>query len=169
MKEKREDSKPDVQVGVATKSISKPKKRRKKQRKGKKKDKLLSTSSIFSGSRDFVSDLRDYLDLWETRNDTNWKFNKVIQAWALENCFDASKIDDDLFQQLFPYILSVIGVAQNRLRDRCVTLLREQSILDTKQSESADPQGDREEEKVNLRLKENQRAKRISRALASCK
>jgi hypothetical protein len=44
-----------------------------------------------------------------------WKFNKILQTWALDNCFDKKKIDVSLFKALMPYLLSIKGKAVERL------------------------------------------------------
>jgi hypothetical protein len=59
--------------------------------------------------RDFSGDLQEYLSGWEQKATATWKFNKVLQAWALSHAFDSDKIDDDLFLQLCPYLESVQG------------------------------------------------------------
>jgi len=59
--------------------------------------------------RDFSGDLKEYLEGWENKTTVTWKFNKVLQAWALSNTFDNSKIDAELFKQLCPYLVSVQG------------------------------------------------------------
>jgi hypothetical protein len=68
---------------------------------------------------DFENELRDYLAKWTARqlggDDEGWKFNKVVQTWALDNCFDKKKIDSKLFKSLLPYIRTVKGAALNRL------------------------------------------------------
>ena len=70
-------------------------------------------------SEDFGNELRDYLAKWTARqlggNDEGWKYNKVVQTWALDNCFDKKKIDSKLFKSLLPYIRTVKGAALNRL------------------------------------------------------
>jgi hypothetical protein len=40
-------------------------------------------------------------------NSGQWKFNKILQTWALDNCFDKKKIDVTLFKVLMPYLLSI--------------------------------------------------------------
>lgn len=80
-----------------------------KRKKDKKKPKKLH--------HDFVQELTDYLSAWESRHvSTQWKFSKIIQTWALENCFDKRKIDSKLFKHLLPYLITVQGVAVERLR-----------------------------------------------------
>ena len=68
---------------------------------------------------DFGNELRDYLAKWSARqlggDNEGWKFNKVVQTWALDHCFDKKKIDAKLFKSLLPYILTVKGAALNRL------------------------------------------------------
>lgn len=68
-----------------------------------------------SKSRDFESDLLEYLSNWERRESIPWKFNKVLQAWALSNVFDKEKISSSTFKQLSPYLKSVQGGARTRL------------------------------------------------------
>ncbi len=66
--------------------------------------------------RDFSNDLREYLQMWRTREENGiWKFNKVLQAWALDNLFEKDKIDQVLFKELIPYVLTVKGAALDRL------------------------------------------------------
>jgi hypothetical protein len=72
-------------------------------------------SSKDSTNRSFTTQLTEYLDAWENRDSAPWKFSKVIQSWALENCFHKDKIDTDLFKRLIPYILTVQGGARDRL------------------------------------------------------
>lgn len=68
-------------------------------------------------NRDFSSDLSEYLRTWRT-NKTEWKFNKVLQVWALESCFTKDLIDKNLFHDLLPYIGTVMGFARTRLIER---------------------------------------------------
>ena len=63
--------------------------------------------------RDFSGDLQEYLAGWEQKATVSWKFNKVLQAWALSNAFDENKIDADLFKQLCPYLESVQGESRS--------------------------------------------------------
>ena len=73
--------------------------------------------------RDFVSDLHEYVEKW--KNKTGWKFNKVLQTYALDNCLDFLRIDEPLFTALLPYIESVVGVARQRLLDSCGNVIEE--------------------------------------------
>lgn len=66
-------------------------------------------SCVEPKGRDFSGDLEEYLQGWEQKAVATWKFNKVLQAWALSNTFDESKIDTDLFDKLCPYLESVQG------------------------------------------------------------
>ena len=95
-----------------------PKKKVHKKRKPKKAKKVDKT-------RDFPGDLEEYLEQWvdrETEGST-WKFNKILQAWALDNCFNKKKVSSDLFKQLLPYLLSVQGGALDRLAERAAIIL----------------------------------------------
>lgn len=73
------------------------------------------TSKSIRQPRDFVSDLKSYLQAWKLRDSHDWKFNKVLQTWALQNCFEKHKIDSKLFKELLPYIMSIQGAAMERL------------------------------------------------------
>jgi hypothetical protein len=68
-----------------------------------------------SKSRDFQSDLIEYLSNWERKESIPWKFNKVLQAWALANLFEKEKINSSTFKQLCPYLKTVKGGARTRL------------------------------------------------------
>jgi len=71
--------------------------------------------------RDYSNELRNYLAEWKNRdvydNDmVTWKFNKLLQSWALENCFDKKRVDSITFKALLPYIMTIQGAALNRLK-----------------------------------------------------
>lgn len=68
-----------------------------------------------AASRNFSTDLLMYLSTWASRSIIPWKFNKVLQNWALEHYSDSSKIDGAIFELLIPYLESVQGVARDRL------------------------------------------------------
>ncbi|RYH18826.1 DUF2373 domain-containing protein [archaeon] len=67
--------------------------------------------------RDFSSDLKDYLKAWKKRDisDSDWKFNKVLQVWAIAHCLNDKRIDDILLKRLIPYLQSVQGGARDRM------------------------------------------------------
>jgi hypothetical protein len=48
--------------------------------------------------RDFGTDLIGYISSWNYRESAPWKFNKILQTWALDNCYDKKKIDTSLFK-----------------------------------------------------------------------
>lgn len=74
--------------------------------------------------RDYSNDLKEYLSMWRVREETGqWKFNKVLQAWALDNCFEKDKIDAALFKELIPYILTVKGAALDRLSELALEII----------------------------------------------
>lgn len=80
-----------------------------------------TASQIKQKTRDFSKDLNDYIREWMAR-DTNdsgleasWKFNKIIQTWAINNCFDKNKVDSDLFKLWLPYAKTIQGSARERL------------------------------------------------------
>jgi len=80
-------------------------------------------------SRDFSSDLASYLQQWKgtqgsspTPSSSGWKFNKVLQNWALAECLNGECIAKNLFHDLLPYLCSVQGGARDRLLERCDVL-----------------------------------------------
>ncbi len=66
-------------------------------------------------SRDHQTDLKNYLEQWRSRDvGSNWKFNKVLQTWAIANALNKNEIDKELFRELCPYLQSVSGGAKER-------------------------------------------------------
>lgn len=93
-----------------------------------------SSSSSKKKSRNFTSDLKLYLELWQQHvaiqkgeatdaQYTLWKFNKVLQAWALDNCLDKEKVPLDVFKTLLLYIATVKGGARERLREQMIDII----------------------------------------------
>ncbi len=80
-----------------------------------------SETKIKKKNRNFDGDLESYLISWKSRHNKNsdWKFNKVLQIWAFENCLDDKKISNKLFEKLCPYIQSAMGNARVRLIEKC--------------------------------------------------
>ena len=76
------------------------------------------TIALEKSRRDFTVDLVEYLSTWSNRENGMWKFNKTLQIWALEHCFDETKIDASLFKELLPYLASIQGAALERLKTR---------------------------------------------------
>jgi WKF domain len=90
--------------------------------------------------RDFSTDLLGYISSWNYRETSGqWKFNKILQTWALDNCFDKQRIDAALFKALIPYLLSIKGSAVDRL------LARAEEII-TKSCEDEDNEEDDDED-----------------------
>lgn len=74
--------------------------------------------------RDFSTDLLSYLSSWNYRETSGqWKFNKILQTWALDNCFEKQKVDAVLFKALIPYLLSIKGSAVDRLLARAEEII----------------------------------------------
>ena len=66
--------------------------------------------------RDFSTDLMGYISAWNYRETSGvWKFNKILQTWALDHCFDKKRIDANVFKALMPYLLSIKGNSVDRL------------------------------------------------------
>jgi hypothetical protein len=73
-------------------------------------------------TRDFSADLQSYLTQWKNDKES-WKFNKVLQTWALIECLDGERISKNLFHDLIPYLCSIQGGARDRLLERCETIV----------------------------------------------
>ena len=95
---------------------SKPKKIKPKASERKKRA-LEKKRAMETGPRDFIADLNEYLAQWEEKE--GWKFNKVLQSWALDSCLGEEKVGAELFSRLLPYIESVRGGQRDRLLENC--------------------------------------------------
>ena len=76
-------------------------------------------------SRDFSADLMEYLRSWSNRihGSDNWKFNKVLQNWSLDSCFDKNKVDKATFRLWLKYLPTIKGGALLRISDRLDEIL----------------------------------------------
>lgn len=147
------------------KQLKKLKQKRKdaKKRKGEaKRQKKLEEGVVTPQKhRDFATDLNEYLEQWEedknsNSNEKKWKFNKVLQEWALQHCLQKQLVSSELFKRLTPYIATVQGKAKERL----VTVLEEvMNREDETVPETAE--GDDGETLAILRSIEKKRAKRL--------
>jgi hypothetical protein len=173
---KRTARKPDsAATGEKKAKKSLPKKKKKKAPKVEK-------------SRDFVGDLETYLEEWSDREQTGtWKFNKILQAWTLDNCFSKKKMPSALFKQAIPYLLTVQGGAMDRLVSRAAAIMStdksdivddevESTVPATEQdgdNDDADDDADEEDEEGKSTTKKKQvvtksmvsRAKKLQKAL----
>ena len=65
--------------------------------------------------RDFSAALTEYLVLWKDRdNGSGWKFNKVLQSWAVTHILSKKHVDKDLFKLACPYMAKMVGVQRER-------------------------------------------------------
>jgi hypothetical protein len=65
--------------------------------------------------RDFQADLKEYLESWKSRDSgSDWKFNKVLQSWAVMHSLERNIIDKELFKMLCPYLATIMGVQRDR-------------------------------------------------------
>ena len=110
-------------MGVEEKASNTMKKKAKK-RKSKHLNKNIGSEQsngqpvISAPKRDFQQDLTAYLDAWTNRNDgSEWKFNKVLQSWAVQHALDESVVDKGLFKRLIPYLASMAGQQRQRFLD----------------------------------------------------
>lgn len=96
---------------------------------GKKRKKRVETNIDNDKSapgRNFGDDLAVYVAAWadkEQGSNNGWKFNKVLQSWALDHCLDDSKVNDELFPNLLEYLKSVRGIARDRLYEQASKII----------------------------------------------
>lgn len=111
--------------------------------------------------RDFSNDLEDYLQRWERREaeGSNWKFNKVLQAWAIANCTRDDKVPVKVFKKLLPYLNSVHGGARDRLKETLRSVIEKKG--DAGEEEDAEEAEVDEAERIRRQLKQLQRAGKI--------
>ena len=98
--------------------------------------------------RDFSTDLMGYISSWNYRETSGqWKFNKILQTWALDNCYDKNRIDATLFKSLMPYLLSIKGNAVDRLIVRAEEIITQSCENDEEDEEDDDDNGGGERKK----------------------
>ena len=105
----------------------------------------------------YASKLMGYISSWNYREVAGgWKFNKVLQTWAIDNIFDVEKIDIVLFDALVPYVISIKGASVDRLLANAEEIITE----DVKDKETSDKVNDKSiesgEEKTRKRKKCNE-------------
>lgn len=98
-------------------------------------------TNLSNNGRDYSGDLREYLTDWKRRDKTQWKFSKVIQSWALLNCFSSDKVSDEIFDMLLPYISTVQGGARNRIIEVVTNIISIEDDLN-KRNQIGDSQDD---------------------------
>ena len=92
--------------------------------------------------RDFSTDLMGYISSWNYRETSGqWKFNKILQTWALDNCYDKKRIDATLFKSLIPYLLSIKGNAVDRLIVRAEEIITQSCENDEEDEDDDDDNG----------------------------
>ena len=119
--------KSDIKADKTIKRRNKPSKvKRKKMNRAKvipKSEKLLPPpqKAPKRSDRNYSDELGNYLHAWTKREEgSGWKFNKVLQNWAIDNVFEGNKIvPKEVFLQLLPYFASIQGAARNRLTEIC--------------------------------------------------
>ena len=66
--------------------------------------------------RDFSKDLTEYIHLWNNvNNGSGWKFNKILQNWAVTNILSPEKINKVLFKSVCPYIATIQGMLHTKM------------------------------------------------------
>jgi hypothetical protein len=110
-----------------------------------------------SNRNKYASKLMGYISSWNYREVAGgWKFNKVLQTWALDNIFDIEKMDIELFDALVPYVVTVKGASVDRLLASAEEIITE----DGKDKETSDKVDDKllesGEEKTKKRKKHSE-------------
>lgn len=101
---------------------------------------------IVQHRRDFSSDLMGYISSWNYRETSGaWKFNKILQTWALDNCYDREKIDASVFKALVPYLLSIKGSAVDRLLAKAEEIITKCCEDEEEEEQSLEDAGDETE------------------------
>jgi len=111
-------------------TVSKAQKRNKKKKQGGQQQKVETGIA----ARDFSTDLEAYCTQWAQARES-WRFNKVLQTWALEHCMDRARISKALFKTLLPYLASIQGGAKERLLAKVDKIIEDGFTPDEKDDE----------------------------------
>lgn len=100
------------------------KKRKSKVSKKKRKAKRKASQAPPRSERNYEQELMEYVQSWERREEgSGWKFNKVLQNWAIDNVFDRSLIKKDSLKPTLRYLKSVEGSARQRIIDKAKDII----------------------------------------------
>lgn len=107
---------------VSVKVADSDSKKRRKLKKTKVKVKVIDSPVP---KRDFSTDLFEYLQSWSDRDhsDDVWKFNKVLQNWSLDSCYDKGKVNTATFKLWLKYLPTIKGGALDRIINRTDEIL----------------------------------------------
>jgi hypothetical protein len=83
-------------------------------------------------SRNFLQDLDHYLSEWSLRNTNSWKFNKILQSWAIDNCLDKNLIPKNTFLLFVRYADTIRGAARTRLQSIANSAIESEEALSSK-------------------------------------
>ena len=92
----------------------------KRKRTGTKKSKK---NKLLQIKKDLSQECEAYLHSWAFRLTEDWKFNKNLQNWLVENCFQIDIFDEKLFLLFSPYIESIRGAVIERLYEKCNSII----------------------------------------------
>ena len=117
-------------------TVPKAEKQRKLKKNSKRKKKAKREAAARAptrSDRNYVQEMLDYVEAWERREqESGWKFNKVLQNWAIDHVFDRKLIKKDALKPLLRYLKTVQGSARQRIVDRAREIVR------TSEAEDAD-------------------------------
>jgi hypothetical protein len=148
------------------KVMQKKKSSSKKRKQQKSQENAVNEQQATQRHREFASDLESYLSLWEdskVSDGSGWKFNKVLQEWALQHCLEKDMISPNLFKKLIPYAQTVHGKARDRLCERLNSELTEESNGGDNSTGETEITPETEE----MKLEKRKRAKKLISVLSS--
>ena len=108
-----------------------------KRRKQQQKSAPSSDSCAAKGpARDYAADLEEYLNEWRDRSapGSEWKFNKKLQTYCIQNFLKASMVSDYLYIAMMPYLMSIEGKGLARIEELCDECL---AVADAQEAEQA--------------------------------
>ena len=102
----------------------------------------------------------------------SWKFCKSKQVWVLKNVYNLEKLPAKHFKMALPYLLSMHGMAKDRLRQQALKLLEDKEAitlddLEQKLIDEAESLEEKEELKTKIRTAKVKRIERVAEKLAS--
>ena len=109
----------------------------------------LSTTTSNSNNYKKINDLKEYLSNWENRKIIQWKFNKILQGWAISNLFNKEVIDSKVFKQLCLYLVTLQGNARVRLLEQINQIIKDAELQVEDRKEEGEGGGEEDGEGNN--------------------
>lgn len=87
-----------------------------KRKSAKKKQEKKEVAEIKRSDRNYSTELLEYIEAWKQRESgSGWKFNKVLQNWAIDNVFDKALVKKVELKPVLSYMATIQGAARERL------------------------------------------------------